>query len=82
MSFIESNTNLSQYPGSPYSAYEEALFPITMDNIYMPPLKVNKGTPIKASDKKADRNHLCICGSNKKYKHCCWKDKPKKYVIR
>ena len=35
--------------------------------------KMNKtDNQLPSSTKKQNRNSLCLCGSNKKYKYCCW----------
>ena len=40
-----------------------------------PKLKTEKGTPVVNKEIKVGRNEKCPCGSGKKYKNCCGKDK-------
>ncbi len=38
----------------------------------------SKLTPLQIDDKKIGRNNPCGCGSNKKFKNCCWTGKRNK----
>ena len=40
-----------------------------------PKPKIEKGTPVVNKEIKVGRNEKCPCGSGKKYKNCCGKDK-------
>ena len=40
-----------------------------------PKPKTEKGTPVVSKEIKVGRNEKCPCGSGKKYKNCCGKDK-------
>ena len=40
-----------------------------------PKPKTEKGTPVVNKEIKVGRNEKCPCGSGKKYKNCCGKDK-------
>lgn len=41
------------------------------DNLHDSLYAITKQEPIIRRMKQPDRNDLCKCGSNKKFKHCC-----------